>query len=218
MPKQILVIGLGQFGMSLARSLADLHLDVMAVDIDAERVRKAAEFVADAARLDATDEAALSKLAPERRDVCVCAIGEEAPEAAFICTALLRKMGARRVLARAGDDLYERILGLVGAHQVFNPERAYGRRLALQLVYEGVMEEFPLGDNMVITEVKVPPALVGRSLRELALPVRHGVNVMAIQRGSKIEVPTAATVVGENDVLVTVSRPGDVAQMLKKLS
>jgi len=217
-PKQILVIGLGQFGMSLARSLTDLHIDVMAVDVDKERVRKAAEFVADAACVDATDEAALAKLAPERRDVCVCSIGEETPEAAIICTALLRKMGARRVLARAGADLYERILALVGAHQVFNPERAFGRRLALQLTYEGVMEEVPLGTDMVITEVRVPPALVGRALSERALPATYGVNVMAVQRGSKIEMPSAATVLGESDLLVTVSRPGDVATMLKRLS
>ncbi len=218
MPKQILVIGLGQFGMSLARSLADLRIDVMAVDIDAERVRKAAEFVADAARLDATDEAALAKLAPERRDMCVCSIGGETPEAAIICTALLRKMGAHRVLARAGDDLYERILSLVGAHQVFNPERAFGRRLALQLAYEGVVDEVPLGKDMVITEVRVPAALVGRALREVALPVTYGVNVMAIERSSKIEMPAADTVLGENDILVTVSRPGDIAKMLKRLS
>jgi trk system potassium uptake protein TrkA len=121
-------------------------------------------------------------------------------------------------MARAGDDLYERILGLVGAHQVFNPELAFGHRLALQLIYGGVLEEFPLGEHMVITEVRVPPALVGRTLRELALPVSFGVNVMAIQRGADIEVPTATTVVGDQDVLVTVSRPGAVAFMLKRLS
>ena len=218
MVKQIMVIGLGQFGMSLARALAEHHLEVMAVDHDPERVNKAAEFADDAARIDATDEVALARLAPDRRDVCVCAIGNEAREAAIICTALLRKLGARRVLARATDDLYERILGLVGAHQVFNPDRAFGRRLALQLVYEGVVEEVPLGEHMVITEVRVPPALVGRTLREAALPPRYGVNVMMIQRGAKIEIPSATTVLGEHDVLVTVSRRGLVAEMLKRLA
>lgn len=126
MKKQAIVIGLGQFGMSVARALSERGVDVLAVDIAEERVRVAAGFAAEAACFDAMDTDALARTSPERREVCICAIGDEAKEASIICTALLRQMGAPRVIARANDDLHERILKLVGAHQVVNPERAFG--------------------------------------------------------------------------------------------
>ncbi|MGD8826438.1 MAG: NAD-binding protein [Myxococcales bacterium] len=94
MKRQALVIGLGQFGMSVCRALAARQVEVLAVDVSEDRVRTAASFVTEAACFDATDESALSRTSPERRDVCLCAIGDEAKEASIICTALLKQMAA----------------------------------------------------------------------------------------------------------------------------
>jgi len=150
--QQAIVIGLGQFGMALARALAERGVEVFAVDVREERVRAAAEFAAEAACFDATQADALERTAPERRDVCVCAIGDEAKEGSIICTALLRQMGARRVIARANDALHARILLLVGAHQVVNPEREFGDRFANQVIHQDIKGELSLGDGMLITE------------------------------------------------------------------
>ena len=106
MKNQAIVVGLGQFGMSVARTLAERGVEVLAVDIQEDRVRVAASFVAEAACFDATDTEALARTSPDRREVCVCAIGDDAKEASIICTALLRQMGAKRIIARSNDDIH----------------------------------------------------------------------------------------------------------------
>jgi trk system potassium uptake protein TrkA len=218
MAKQALVIGLGQFGMSLSRALSRAGCDVLAVDQAQDRVQTASAFVSQAICIDATDEPSLSRLAPERRDFCICAIGDEAREASIIVTALLRQMGARHIVARCTDDLMDRILRLVGAHAIVNPERAFGERLATRLIYDGILEEMPLGDGLIITELRIPPSMIGRTLIELELPRRFSVTVVALRReqaGTRPRVllpdPRAPLLAG--DILVVVSEPGAAQYM-----
>lgn len=220
MRKQVIVIGLGQFGMSLARSLTARGVEVMAIDQDQERVHTAATFVASAVAFDATDETSLARAAPERRDVSVCAIGDENKEASIICTALLRQLGAPHVVSRATDVTHERILRLVGAHEVVNPERSFGERYATRLLYSGVIDEVPLGQDLVITEIQAPPAFVGRTLIELALPKRHQLTVVAIRREGErgISLPSPSAKLAPNDVLVVVAPSGAVAKLMDRLS
>jgi len=221
MSKQALVIGLGQFGMSLARALTNRGFEVIAVDKRQARVATAAGFVAEAISFDATDEEALAQTAPARRDICVCAIGDESREGAIVCTALLRQLGAPKVVARATDEILERILSLVGAHEVVNPERAFGERLATRLAFSGVVDELPLGQDLVITEIHPPGALVGRNLVEVSLPRRFGVTVVAVRRVEKgrgqVVMPSPHDPIRAEDILVLVAPPGDVAKMLERL-
>lgn len=218
MQKQAIVVGLGQFGMSVARALAERGVEVLAIDTREERVRAAAPYVAEALCFDATDNDALARTSPESRDICVCAIGDEAREASIICTALLRQMGARRVVARANGELHARILTLVGAHTVVNPEREFGERFANQLVHENIRGEMPLGEGVQITEIEAPAAFVGQSLGQLQLPRRFGVTVVALRRAgaSGIAMPDPATPFAPGDVLVVVSEQGAVARMMER--
>lgn len=220
MRRQALVVGLGQFGMALARSLADVGVEVLAVDRDRDRVERAAEDVADALCLDATDEDAIAEARPADRDVCICAIGDESRDASIVVTALLRQLGAKRVVARATDALHARILRLVGAGEVVNPEEAFGARYARHLLYAEIRDEIALGDKLVLSEVVAPEAFVGRSLAELALPRRHGVTVVAVRRGDDggVELPDASSRIRQGELLVVVSRPGAVAAMMERLS
>ena len=218
MKRQALIIGLGQFGNAVARALTARGVEVLAVDIDEDRVRDAANFVTEAAQFDATDEAALARTSPERRDVCLCAIGDEAKEASIISTALLKQMGARRVIARSNDDLHARILTLVGADQVVNPEREFGDRFANQILYEEIRGEMPLGEGVLISEVSVPASFAGRTLEALDLPRHHGVTVVAIRRQETgvIVIPGRESVLEPGDVMVVVAKDKAVAQMMEK--
>lgn len=218
MERQALVIGLGQFGMAVARALAERRVEVLAVDRSEERVRTAAQFVAEAACFDATDTDALARVSPDRRDVCLCAIGDEAKEASIICTALLRQMGAPRVIARANSDLHARILTLVGAHQVVNPERQFGERFANQILHRGIVGEMQLGEDLLVTELVTPAAFAGRSLAELALPRRYGVMVVALRKAGQgsVLLPDPQAPLGAEDVLVLVAHEGAVARMLER--
>lgn len=218
MRRQALVIGLGQFGMSVARALTAREVEVLAVDVSEERVRAAAPLVTEAACFDAADERALARTSPERRDVCLCAIGDEAKEASIICTALLKQMGAQRVIARSNDDLHARILTLVGADHVVNPEREFGERFASQLLHEEIRGEMQLGEGILITEVTAPLAFVGQSLGALVLPRRFGVTVVALRKGGTgaVIIPDPASVLEAGDVMVIVAKETAVAQMMEK--
>lgn len=218
--RQAIVIGLGQFGLAVATSLTEKGVEVLAVDTREERVRAAAQVVAEAVSFDATDEAALAGINPSRRDLCICAIGNEAREASIITTALLRQLGAKRVVARGLDPLHERILHLVGAHEVVNPEQAFGERYATRLMYASVVDEIELGEDLVITELHPPPTFVGRDLASLELPRRYGLTVIAVRRPDKssAELPDPRRPFQQGDLLVVVSRRDAVARFLEKIA
>lgn len=210
--QQVIVIGLGQFGMAVARALAANGEEVIAVDLREDRVQRASAFVLEALTMDAMDEEALAALRPARRDAVICAIGDDAREASIVVTALLRQMGVGHILARATDEVHERILRLVGAHEVFSPERIFGERLAAKMSNRGIVDTIPLGDDLVITELQAPTSFVGRRLDELALPERYGLTVLAIKRpGSSLgalTVPKASEALSEGDLLVLAGPPG----------
>lgn len=221
MRKQALIVGLGQFGLSLARSLTVRGLEVLAVDRRSDLVQLASSFVAEAASFDATDEASLARTVPERRDICVCAIGNESRDGSIVCTALMRQMGAKHIVARATDDIHERILHLVGAHEVVNPEQAFGERLASRLAFRGVLDQVALGEDLILTELEPPPKLIGRTLVDIALPRRFGVTVVAIRRleegKGRVVTPDPVVPIREGDILIVVAPHDAVQRMIDRL-
>jgi trk system potassium uptake protein TrkA len=216
--KQAIVIGLGQFGTSLARALNRKGVEVLGVDVSEERIRDAAAFLDDTAIFDATDAAALARTSPERRDICVCAIGDDSREASIICTALLRQMGAPRVIARANTELHTRILTLVGAHLIVNPEREFGDRFASQLLHEDVLNEMALGGDLILTEVRTPAWMVGKNLLDLQLPRKYGITVVAVRAGNDNAVlhPNPNTPLMAGDVIIVVAKEGAVASLMEQ--
>lgn len=220
MQRQTMVIGLGQFGMALARAMARNGSDVLAVDVNPEHVAEIAPDVADAVVLDAMDEEALARLAPARRDICVCAIGGDNREGSIIVTALLKQLGAPHIIARSTDALHARILSLVGAHEVLNPEQSFGERLAVRLAWRNVLNVLPLGGDLVLTEVEAPESFWGRTLVELELPRRFAVTVAAIRRSggaeSGVAVPDVRRPIARGDVLVVVGQESATRTLVER--
>ncbi len=219
MEKQGIIVGLGQFGMSLARAMTERGVEILAVDSRLDVVQAASEFAAEALCFNATDTEALARTSPAKRDFCVCAIGDSSRESAIICTALLRQMGSPRVIARANDDLQTRILLLVGAHEVVNPEKEFGERYANQVVFDHIKGEMILEDDLVITKIQPPAAFVGRTLSALKLPRHYGITVVAVRRPGRVTVlaPDPDEPLTAEDVMVTVSREGAVGKMMERL-
>ncbi len=217
MSQQILIIGLGQFGMSLARTLSEKGAEVLAVDINKSLVEDAAMFAAEAVAIDATDEKELARLEPGKRDSAVCAIGDDSKEASIICTALLRQMGAPLVLSRANDKLHARILELVGAHQIINPEEEIGRRYANRLLYKNIIAATTISEDLHLTEIRVQPSMAGKNLIELALPKRFGVMVAAVRKGPSKEIvqPSPEEILMADDNLIVVSSEAAISKLVK---
>ncbi|MBI1353921.1 MAG: TrkA family potassium uptake protein [Acidobacteria bacterium] len=216
MQKQVLIVGLGRFGMSLAKALSSRGVEILAVDRKPERVDSVAAFAAEAIVLDATSEEDLSKVRPADRDLCVCAIGDESSEASILCTALLRQLGGRRIVARANSPLQGRILKLVGAHEVINPLEEFGARFADQFAFERLKGELPLGGDLVVAEVQPPEEFVGKTLSELKLPARFSVTIVATRRAGApdVHLPTPDQKVEADDIMIVVARKSAIARLV----
>lgn len=219
MTQQIMIIGLGQFGMSLTKALSERGVEVLAVDRDKSLVEEAALFATEAVVANATDEIELAQLKPSQRDAVVCAIGDDSKEASIICTALLRQMGVKFIVARSGEKTHERILKLVGAHQVINPELEFGKRFANRLLYRNIVSDTPLGDDLVLTELFAQPSMIGKTLRELALPARFGLTVVGLRLKNEhvLHPVTPDSPLPEACTLVIVSRESAVTKFLSEV-
>lgn len=216
MQKQVLIVGLGRFGMSLLRSLSARGVEVLAVDRDPQRVEAAAVFAAEALTLDASVEEELRKAQPAERDLCICAIGDESNEASILSTALLRQLGAKRIIARANSHLQARILTLVGAHEVINPLEDFGARFADQFAFDRLKGELPIGGDLVIAEIETPANLLGQTLAEIRLPNRFSITVVAV-RGpgdQEVSMPKPDLRLEPGDILIVVARKSAIVRFL----
>ncbi|HOX42871.1 MAG TPA: TrkA family potassium uptake protein [Myxococcota bacterium] len=207
------IIGLGQFGKALARSLARAGQSVMVLDRHAEEVQEISSEVDAAVTVDATDEKTLLELGLQKVSTAVVTIGLESMEASILTTALLRQIGVPRVVARAVSELHERVLRSVGAHVVINPEQEMGHRLAQRLIQPSIKDALEMG-RAVVAEVDVPAQLAGKNLRELDIRNRLGVSVVAIRRGEEVLTnPGATEALKPGDILVVFGERDDVQRL-----
>jgi len=196
------VIGMGQFGRAVARSLVQESQGVLAIDLDLERLDKVRSEVDATSRTDTTDEAAMAALKLDRMSCVVVAIGVRASEASLLTVAILKDLGVPRIVARSFDKRHARLLLATGANEVLNPEEESGERLAGRLVRPGVLDQIAFGEVRV-AEVETPESFVGGSLAQLDLRSRFGVTVIAIQRGDLVLAnPEPEEPVESGDVLV----------------
>lgn len=216
MSKQVLVVGLGQFGLGLVRALSQSDVEIIAVDSDKKQVDIASSWVSKAVCFDATDEESLAQLHPERRDVCICATGDQSKEVGIICTALFKQFGAKRIIARANDDLHSRILKLVGADEVVNPEWDFGERFAPRILSENVLGEMLLGSDLVISEIKATEALWNKTLADLRLQTKFGITVIAVRDRDTGQINNVGPdyMIREGDIIVSAAKRGSVQKLL----
>ena len=182
MKTNAVVIGLGIFGRRAAISLTERDVSVLAIDRSHTLVEEVKDLVDQALILDSTDEHALQEAGIEEIDMAICAIGNQHVEDAILTTALLSKNGVERILARAGNELQERIMYQVGAHEVINPEEEMAERAACRLAKPELKEIIPMGGDVSVAEVTVPDDFIGKSLIKLDVRNRYNVTVIGIRR------------------------------------
>ena len=207
--KQYLVMGLGRFGGSLARSLCKMGHEVLAVDTDAETVEDIAPYVTQAIQANATDEDALQTMGVSNFDVAVVGIG--AIRDSILVTVLCKEAGVPYVLAKAVDDLHAKVLRKVGADRVVFPEREMGQRVARSLVMPNILDLMELSDGFQVAEVVAPDSWCGRTLVEINVRRNYGVSVIAIHRGKDfLASPGADTMLREGDVLLVLGKQASI--------
>ena len=213
MKEQVLVIGLGQFGMSLARTLNEKGFQVIAVDIDQKLVNEAANFATDAICLNAIDEVSLAKLSPKDRDLVICSIGAKEPS--ILTVALLKQMGCENIIARASETTHARILKAIGAKKVINPEREYGKRLANRILFKNIFSD-NTSDELDLLEVPVQPFMLDKTLVELKLPDRYKVIVAGVIKDNKLTRPIPQEKLQEGYRLLLTGNSDDIERILEE--
>jgi trk system potassium uptake protein TrkA len=188
MKKQVVVIGLGRFGTSVARSLYNLGDDVLAIDKDESRVQGMVGQATHALAADATNEAVLRELGIPDYEAAVVAIGSDIVPS-IMASVLLKTIGVPYVVSRAYNELHGNTLERIGVDKVVHAESEMGVRLAHGLFNPNVQEYLELTPNFGISRMKVPPHFVNMSLKELGFSGprdKYGLAVLAIRRGKDI--------------------------------
>lgn len=205
MRKQFVVIGLGRFGTSVAKTLNALGQDVLAMDINEHAVQVIMHDVTQAVQADARDEETLRALGVRNFDVAIVAIGDDL-EANILITLMLKEMGIPYVVTKAQSALHGKVLEKIGADKIIFPEQDMGIRLANNLIKTNVMDFIELSLDYSVFEIIASAQFVNKTLGELDLRAVYKINVVAIKKGADqiVIAPGANAIVEEGDILVVV--------------
>ena len=183
--KSVLLIGLGRFGKFIAMKLNSMGHQIMAVDTNEERVNSALPYVTNAQIGDSTNEAFLSSLGISNYDACIVAIGDNfqnSLETAY----LLKELGAKQVIARASREIQEKFLLHNGADEVVYPEKQLASWTAIRCSSEHILEYIELDDEYAIFELAAPMEWVGKTIVQLDIRKRFGINVLGIRENGRL--------------------------------
>ena len=206
------VIGLGNFGSWVVRTLNDLRQDTIAIDIDKDRVQKIRDYTSTPVLADATRKENLISLGINEMKAAVVSLGDNT-SAATLITLYLQEMGVSQIIVKAVDEDHGKILKKVGATDIIFPEKDMGVKVAKSLVMPNILEFIDMSEDFQIAEIAPPNDFVGKSLAQLALPQRYNVQVIGIRELIPERftiVPTGDFIVKDSDILVVIGRGSNI--------
>ena len=202
--KSYIVIGLGRFGSALACQLGQLGAEVLAMDVRSELVQQISGEVTHAVVGDAQDKEVLRALGVRNFDCAVIAIGDNLA-ASVLTTMNLKELEVPYIVCKAHDETHRRVLEKLGVDRVVIPEQEQGQRLARSLHSHNVLDYIELSEAYGILEVPAPKTWVGKTLKELNVRAKLGVNIIAVENGSQTNVsPAADYCIRKEDILVVL--------------
>jgi trk system potassium uptake protein TrkA len=200
------VIGMGSFGANLARTLFERGNEVLAIDRDKNMTETAKDFTTNAVTTEAAVKENLLALGVSEMDVVVVSVGHEL-EASVMTVLYLHELGVKRIVAKALSEDHAKVLEAVGANEVIYPEKDMAIRTALRLSSPDVIEYLPLVSGITIQEIAPPVRFIGKTLKELDLTNKYGLQVIAIKEviSDRITfIPKADFVIKDSDILVII--------------
>ncbi len=221
------VIGLGQFGTSIARELSRRGAEVLAIDNNEGHIEAVSADVAYGVTMDATDQRALKAQNIDDMDAVIVAIGEDF-DALLLTVVLLMEMGVKRIIARAEGRHQRMILEKIGVKEILSPEDEIGRLVAEKLVNPNIISYIPLPDDHEIVEIKTPPGIANRTLGDINLRNRYRLNLITLKRETTEErrgqivreehiigVPTSDTIILETDTILVFGTTKDIQRFIE---
>ena len=214
---QYAIIGLGEFGMTVARTLADAGHETLCIDARESLVQRAASFASQALVANVKDREALAELPLKKMDAVVLAIGASL-EASVLATLYLKELGVERLVAKATGEDDAKILRALGVEEIVSPEREMGVKTARQLMTPNYVDYIPLQPGISVREFAPPPSFLGEKLRAVDLEKKWKVALLAVRDASKNDVqllPSPDLVLESSDRLIVLGRDEDLDRLGK---
>jgi len=212
------IIGMSSFGYFLARDIANEGMQVIAVDLDEEKIEKIKPYVQKAVIADGTDRETLKKIGLDDLDGVVVCLGQI--EASVLATLHLKELAKelkiRRIFAKALSEEHGKILEKIGATEIIFPEKDMAFRVARTLTHENILDHIPLAEGYSIVDMAPPSSFLWKSLGELNLRNKYGVQVIVIKEmipKNVVLVPTANYIIKDTDVLVIMGKDKDLKKI-----
>ncbi len=213
--KSILIIGLGRFGRHMAKKFSEQNNDVMAIDINEERINNVLSVVTNALIGDATNEQFMETIGVRDFDLCVVAIGDNF-QRSLETTALLKDLGAKFVLARASRDVHAKFLLRNGADDVIYTEKETAERLAVKYGSDNIFNYIELNDEYSIYEIAVPSSWLNKSILKVNVRSKYGISILATKQGNNIyPLPKPEHVFTDSESLMILGKNEDVSRFIK---
>ena len=212
--KTILIIGLGQFGTHIAKRMSDLRCEVMAVDIDEERVNAILPYVTNARIGDSTNEEFLRSLGVGNYDICIVALGSLF-QSSLETTSLLKELGAPKVISRATNDVQMKFLLKNGADEVVYPEKQMALRIATKYASDSILDFIQLDNNYSIYELKIPKDWFGKTLSQIDIRKKYNINILTIKRSGSVFIPSPDTQMAAGDIAFVIGESKEIQKCFK---
>ena len=215
--KQFAVIGMGRFGRAVCTTLHELGCEVLASDIEEKRVCQALadQIASHAVQLDSTEPTALKEAGIFEFDTVIVAIGNYLQES-IITTLNVKEAGVAHVVAKASSEIHGKLLERVGADHVVYPEHEAGCALARSLTKPAILDQFDLDPENSIVELITPDEFDGKTIAELELRIRYGINILAVGDNQKFEInPKPSKRLYKGAVMVVIGSSKSIDRLLR---
>ena len=210
--KTILLIGLGRFGLHIAKKLYELGHEVMAVDVSEEKINQAVPFVTDAQIGNSTNEEFLKSLGIKNFDLCIVTISDDF-QSSLETTSLLKELGAKKVISRAERDGQAKFLLRNGADEIVYPEKQLASWMAIKYSANHILDYIEIDNEHAIFEVSVPNSWIGKTIGEIDIRKKYGINILGIKDGKKLNVNVTPSQVLSSELSLLVM--GDYKKLEK---
>ena len=185
--KTILLIGIGRFGLHIAKKLQELGHEVMAIDVNEEKINQAVPYVTDAQIGNSTNEEFLKSLGIKNFDLCIVTISNDF-QSSLETTSLLKELGAKKVVSRAERDGQAKFLLRNGADEIVYPEKQLASWMAIKYSADHILDYIEVDNEHAIFEVSVPKDWIGKTIGEIDIRKKYGINILGIKDGKKLNV------------------------------
>ncbi len=214
--ESFVVIGLGRFGTQIAQKLYKMGYEVLVIDSNQEKIQQIADSVTQAVTGDAQDKEVLYALGVRNCECAIVGIGSDM-ESSVIATMNLKELEVPYIVCKAHNQMHKRILEKLGADRVIIPEQEMADRLARKLVEPDILDYIEISDDIKLVEKQVPTSWFNKSIRDLSIRAKFGINVIAVKNGVDITVaPGADYVIREGDIIVIVGKQDALEKLQKK--